>query len=76
MIENKIGERSSTLKESVTGEVNIEYNGGQEIKLTDFPLKPGTIEETLKYKVFVTSATTSQWRSLWKRQCVSMISRH
>jgi hypothetical protein len=50
-IKNKVKEWFSTLKQSVTGEVKVENNDGQEIKLTNFPLKPGTIEDTLKYEV-------------------------
>jgi hypothetical protein len=46
-IKNKVKEWFSTLKQSVTGEVKVENNDGQEIKLTNFPLKPGTIEDTL-----------------------------
>jgi hypothetical protein len=51
-IKNKVKEWFSTLKQSVTGEVKVENNDGHEIKPTNFPLRPGTIEETLKYKVF------------------------
>jgi hypothetical protein len=48
----KVKEWFSTLKQSLKSELRIKNNYGIEIKLTDFPIEPGTIIENLKYEVF------------------------